>query len=271
MAAVQSPTRINFGVGRCYVKPAGSTSYLPYAHVQEFNLDHKIDQKEIYDENGYPLAVFDAHRSIDLDIKHYELRLDVLAIDTGQAAPVASTSAFSWDEPGTVASATPYTATLANGATYIAGTLQLLVFVVNSGITYPVPYQIVAAGSEVAGKAASVSATGVITFAAGDAGLKFQATYQYGDTNGTQMTWTNTPQNSAASYGFLFAKRDKSPVDGSVGQLIIALNAVRFGGIKSAYKEGAETVYERMLKAFADPTGAIGSVQFVNTSTNNAP
>ncbi|MHB1798059.1 MAG: hypothetical protein ACYCUI_07105 [Vulcanimicrobiaceae bacterium] len=271
MAAVQSPTRINFGVGRAFVKPAGGAVYLPYAHCSEFNLDHKIDQKEIYDENGYPLAVFDAHRSLDLDIKHYELRLDVLANDLGQAAPVASTSAFSWDEPGSVAAATPFIVTLANGATLVAGTLELLVFVVNAGITYPVPYAIVAAGAEVAGKAASVSAAGVITFAAADAGLKVQATYQYGNVSGTEMSWTNQPQNSAASYAFLFAKRDKSPVDGSVGQLIIALNAVRFGGIKSAYKEGAETVYERTLKAFADPTGAIGNIQFVNTSTNNAP
>ncbi len=269
MPAVQSPTRINFGVGRAFVKPAGGAVYLPYAHCQEFNFDHKIDQKEIYDENGYPLAVFDAHRSLDLDIKHYELRLDVLANDLGQAAPGASTASFSWDEAGSVPASTPYTATLTNAATFVAGTLELLVFVVTNGVKYPVPYEIVT-GTPVAGVSASVAA-GVITFAAGDAGLSFQATYQYGNTLGSEMSWVNQPQNSAASYAFLFAKRDKSPVDGSVGQLVIALNAVRFGGIKSAYKEGAETVYERTLKAFADPTGAIGNIQFINTTTNNAP
>jgi hypothetical protein len=63
----------------------------------------------------------------------------------------------------------------------------------------------------------------------------------------------------------VLVKKDRSPIDNSNGQLIFTLNAVRPGGIKMEYKEGEFTVYDRMFKAFSDPTGIVGTLQFVNT------
>jgi hypothetical protein len=273
MAAVQQVDRIMFGTGRLFQIPAGGGARLPYGDLKEASVDMKVDLKEIYGEGGYPIAVADGHRTIDVTAQHYALRLDTLANDLGVAAPAANAAAISWDEAGTVPSATPYTATLSQGATYAANTLVLKVFVkpAGSSVATPVIYQIVPAGSEVAGRSASVSATGVVTFAAGDAGQAFQATYSYGSTNGQSITLTNTFQNSTTPMQMVLAKRDKSIIDGSVGQLILTLNAVRFGGIKLTYTEGDFTVNDRTFKAFADPSGTVGTLQFVNTTSNSAP
>jgi|GEM_PF-4790777 len=269
MSATQQVDKLAFGSGRVFYLPAGASQYSKYGNVQEFSIDWKVDLKEIFDENGFPLAVFDAHKTIDLSVKHFALRLDGLSNDFAQNAQVSSTSAFSIDEPVTVPASSPYTFALAQGAQFVSGTLDLVMYV--GANKNPVTYSIVSAGSEVAGSAASVSAAGVITFASGDAGLTGKATYQYTDANGKQITIVNTYQNSIPSYKLVFLKRDKSPIDSSIGQLIVTLNAVRFGGLKQSHKEGSETVYERTLKAFADPTGTIGTIQFVNTTTNNAP
>lgn len=269
MPATQQVDKLTFGSGRVFYTPAGATQSSKYGNVMEFDLDVKVDLKEIWDENGFPLAAFDGHKSLDLSVKHYALRLDGLQNDFNQSAPVASTEAYSLDENVTVPAGTPFTVTLAQGAQFIAGSLDLVMYIGTN--KNPVTYSIVNAGSEVAGSAASVSAAGVITFAAADAGLTGKATYRYTNTNGKQITIVNQYQNSAGSYKLYFVKRDLSVIDSSVGQLIVTLNAVRFGGIKLAYKEGGENVYERTLKAFADPTGTIGKIQIVNTTTNNAP
>jgi hypothetical protein len=276
MAAVQQVDRIMFGSGRLFQIPAGGGARLPYGDVKEASVDMKVDLKEIYGEGGYPIAVADGHRTIDVSAKHYALRLDVLANDLGVAAPGNLNGAMSWDEAGSVPAATPYQPpALAQGANLVPGSLVLKVFVkpTGSSVATPVIYSIVPAGSEVAGRSASVSSSGVLTFAAGDAGSAFQATYQYGGTGvtGQSITLTNTFQNSTTPMQMVLAKRDKSIIDGSIGQLILTLNAVRFGGIKLTYTEGDFTVNERTFKAFADPTGTVGTLQFVNTTTNTAP
>lgn len=266
MSATQEVDKLAFGTGRVYVLPNGASQYLKYGKVNEFDIDIKFDLKEIFDENGFPFAVFDARKTIDVSVKHYMLRLDALAQDLSQSAPAASTFAYSYDEAVTVPG-TPFHVTLAQGANYLAGTLDLVMIVNGAEITY----NFVTAGSEVAGVSCSIGAGGVLTFASGDTGLTGKATYQYTNTSGKQIQLVNTYQNSGAAYKLQFLKRDKSRVDSGVGQLLVTLNAVRFGGIKAAYKEGSETVYERTIKAYADVTGMIGTIQLVNTSTNNAP
>ena len=261
--AVQQTEKIIYGPGRVFITPAGSTQRNKYGDVNEFNMDIKVDQKDIYGENGFALAVFDGRKQIDLSVKHYTLRLDALASDLNQSAPGASTTNFIVDEKVTVPT-TPYQYTLAQGATYVAGSIDLVMLVTTGGVTYPVTYAIVSAGSEVAGKSASITSAGVITFNAGDTGIIGKATYQYGFTLGSSMSLVNQYQNSTPSYQMVYVKRDKSPIDSSVGTMIVTLNAVRFGGLKFAGKEGSETLWERTLKAFADPTGAIGSIQFCN-------
>lgn len=264
MPPVQQTEKVSFGSGRLFAVPAGGGNRIKYGELTDISVDIKIDQKEAYGEKGFPFAVADGHRSIDISAKHYVLNLAGLANDLGTAAPTASATAFAIDETAKVPSPTgPYTYSLTNATKFVVGSLDLVVFVSTNGVLAPVTYNIVASGTEVAGQSASVTA-GVITFASGDAGLTFKATYQYTNTAGQMVTISNVTQNSSPSYQMVLVKQDISPLDNSMGQLIFTLNAVRPGGIKAEYKEGDFTVYDRSFKAFADPTGNVGTLQFVN-------
>ena len=267
MSAVQQQDKISFATGRLFATPVGGGARLSYGDLTDVSVDIKVDLKEAYGEGQYPISVADGHRSIDIMGKHYTLRLDALGNDLAgtTSATTSSATAFSWDEAGIVPG-TPFQYTMNNASGYLAGSAVLKVYVgVNKA---PTTYQITT-GAPVAGVSAQISA-GVITFAAGDAGLAFIVTYQYANTNGQQIQLANTFQGSTSAYQMVLAKRDRSPIDNSIGQLIFTFNAVRFGGIKADYKEGDFTVYERSFKAFADPTGVVGYIQFVNTTTNNA-
>ena len=268
MAAVQQQDKISFATGRLYATPVGGGQRLSYGDLTDVSVDIKIDLKEAFGEGQYPIAVADGHRSIDIMAKHYTLRLDALGNDLAGSTSSATSSAtaFSYDEAGIVPG-TPYQYTLANAATYVANSAVLKAYVGTNKA--PTTYALVT-GTPVAGVSASISAGGVITFAAGDAGTAFIVTYEYGNNNGQQIQLANNFQGSTSSYQMKLAKRDRSPIDNSIGQLIFTLNAVRFGGIKLDYKEGDFTVYERSFKAFADPTGVVGYLEFINTTTNNA-
>ena len=265
--AIQQQDKISFSTGRLFATPIGGGARLFYGDLTDVSVDIKVDLKEAFSEGQYAIAVADGHRSIDVSAKHYTLRLDALANDlNGSSTSTTSSDAFSWDEAGTVP-ATPFQYTLAQSATYIPNSLVLKVYVgVNKA---PLTYKIVASGP-IAGYSAALSA-GVLTFASGDAGLAFSATYQYNNNNGSRITISNSFQGSTLPYTMVLAKRDISPIDGSIGQLIFTLNAVRFGGIKSDYKEGDFTVYDRSFKAYADTTGTVGYIEFVNTTGENAP
>ena len=262
--AAQQVDKIVFGSGRLFVNTPGGPR-LAIADLNDVSVDIKIDLKEIYGENAYALAVADGHRTIDIQAKHYTLNLGQLTTDLNGSAVGANSNAFVVDEAGIVG-ATTYS--LAATSTYVANSLSLVVYTTPGGAgqpVLPVTYSIVAAGSEVAGKAASVNnATGVVTFAAGDTGLALRATYQKTNALGSAISIANPSQNSTTPYSMTLVKRDRSQVDGSSGQLIMTFNAVRPGGAKFDFKEGEFTNIDRMYKAFADPSGNVATIQFVN-------
>jgi hypothetical protein len=259
--AVQETSRLSFGPGRVYIQPNGTTTTMEYGAINDIQFDIKSNQKPIYTENGFPLAIFDGHKEITISIKHYKLGLTTTAFDLNQAAPVASTTTWAFDEIGTIAT---HAYTLANGATYQAGTLSLAVWVTNAGVTYPVPYAIVTGGTEVAGKSASVSGSGVVTFASGETATTCVATYSYGLTTGNKIAIVNQYQNSSPSFKMYYIKRDRSQIDNSTGVSAIIFNAVRFGGMKWGYTDDKEMEVDRSLMAFADPVGNIGEITYTN-------
>lgn len=264
MAAIQQLDRINFGSARVFETPAGGGAPVLIANITDVSADFKCDLKEAFGENSYPIAVADGHRSIDITGKHYTIRPETLASATNGSISTGATP-YSLDEAGVVPASTPYTVPLAQAAQYVAGSLYLVVFVMTNGIAVPTKYNIVAAGSEAAGVSASITA-GVLKFAAGDTGLTFQASYAYTPTVavGTRVTIQNGPQNSGKTFQLVAVKRDTSPLDNSVGQLIFTFPNVRLGGMKPGYKEGDFTTYERTYKAFANAAGLVGYADFVN-------
>jgi len=265
MAAIQEVNRLVMGIGRLEIFPQGATRPIKLADLNDIGIDAKVDQKEVWGEGSWATGVADGRKTLEIMAKHYRLNLTDIANDFGVAAPVAGTTAVAFDEAAAVPATTPFTVPLVNAATYQAGTLDLYVYVKPaSGSAYPVPYKIVAAGSEVAGAAASVSAAGVITFAAGDAGLALSATYQYGNVTGQQILLNQTYQNSSPFYSMKFWKRDRSPIDGSVGILQFELFAVRPGGFNAPFREGEISNFEKRYRAYPDPLGNVMRVTLVN-------
>jgi hypothetical protein len=262
--AIQQTDKISFGTARLYALPAGATQRVKYADLNDLEVGIKVDLKEAYGENGFPISVADGHRSIDLTAKHYTLRLDAIANDLGLSAATTGTKPFAIDE-AVVVPTTPFKYTPAQTATFIAGSADLIMYVLSGTVYVPVTYQFVTAGTEVAGVSASITAAGVITFNGTDVGLTGKLTYQYtAAATGSTLAIPNTYQNSGSVMSMVAVKRDKSPLDNSTGFLIYTFNAVRSGGVKTAHKEGEFTVYERTFKAYSDPLGNVGSIQFVN-------
>jgi hypothetical protein len=266
MSSILQKDRIIFGTGYLQKFLPGATGPTNIGILNDASVDLKIDQKGVYGEGAYAVAMADGRRTIDISCKNYNLNL----VDVGQdynGTVTASADAAVVGETGMVASATPYTATLANGMSFVPGSLQLTVYIVGAnGKPYPVTYSIVAAGSEMAGSAASVSALGVITFAAGDAGLMYSATYEYTNTNGQSVLLSQTYQDSTPSYQLKLYKRDRSPIDNSVGYLIAEFFAVRPASMSLPMKENDYANMDRKFSAFADPTGNVAKLTFVNAA-----
>lgn len=258
MSAIQEVNSVSFGVGRMYGKDQ-SGNILPYGQLNDLTMDLKTDLKEAYGEGNYAFATADGHRSIDLSAKHYVRQLQSMSNDLGGSALAANTTGYAVDETHTVAT---HAVTLSN--TNVLTVFEIIVGVAISGITVPVTYAIVTAGSEVAGTSCSINlATGVITFAAGETnGETVKCTYSYtlGVATGSVITVSNTFQNSAPTFTITAIKRDKSRLDSSTSYEIWTFNAVRPGSIKSEWKEGDYNVLDRTLKAYADPMGNVLSV-----------
>ncbi len=261
---IQQIDRMAFGVARIFVTPPGTTQRLPVTNCHDVEVDLKIDLKEAYAEGGFAIAVADGHRSIDITGKHYSLDLNNLAYDFNAALPVLATVGTAIDEAGVIAAG--HTLALTHAATFIPGTALVTVYIVVGGVQYPVRFAIVTAGTEVAGVSCSITA-GVITFAAGEVvGSAVIVTYDYtfGAATGSTILLTNTYQNSSSPYSMTLLKRDRSPIDGSVGILKADIFAVRPGGAKLPFKENEWSSYDRTWKAFADPTGNVMRLSFFN-------
>jgi hypothetical protein len=266
MPIIQQKDKIVFGTGYLQKFLPGAAGPTNIGILNEISLAMKIAQKGIWGEGGWAVAMADGQRTLDISAKHYNLNLSDIGTDfNGTVA--ASTQAAAVQEAGVVPGAGPFTATLVNGAAFVAGSLNLVVYVIGSnGKPYPVTYTIVAGGSELAGSAASVSNVGVITFAAGDTGLAFAANYQYTSTVGQSVLLQQTYQDSTPFYGMKLYKRDRSPIDNSVGYLICELFAVRPSDMTIPFKENDFSNYDRKWSAFADPTGNVAKLTFVNAA-----
>jgi hypothetical protein len=261
---IQQVDRMAFGAARLFVTPYGTTQRLPVTNANDLEIDLKIELKEAYAEGGFAIAVADGHRSVDITGKHYSLDLNNIAYDFNAAAPTTATVGTAIDEAGAIA--VGHTYALTQAATFIPGTATVTVYITVGGVQYPVRFKVVAPGAEVVNISCSITA-GVITFAAAEvvgAGIVVSYDYTFGAPIGSTILLTNTYQNSSSPYSMTVFKRDRSPIDGSVGILRADIFAVRPGGAKMPFKEGDWASYDRTWKAFADPLGNVMRLSFYN-------
>jgi hypothetical protein len=260
---LQTVERITFGTANLFEMTPGSTSWVRVRALVDVSADYKINMKDAYGEGTWPIASASGHGSITITGKHYTIDPQTLASAVGGTV-TTGTSPVALDELYTVpAPSGPYTVALVNGtaAKLVPGTVYILALVNNVAI----PYAIVAAGSEVAGKSASVNnATGVVTFASGDAGVTFQASYRYTSTSGSRVSVVNTFQNSQKTMQLVCTKRDASDADSATALQLYTYYAVRAGGMKITHADETYTQYERTYTAYADALGRVWDTDFVN-------
>jgi hypothetical protein len=265
MAAITTE-RINFGTGSVFETASGAATPTRVANLTDVSADFTIELKEAYSEGTWPIAIASGHGSITITAKHYTMNPTLLANATGGVISTGATTPQAVDEAYTVPAVSTYTVPLTNGGSgkLVAGTLLILAFPIVGGVAVPRYYSPVTAGSEVAGASYSVApSTGIVTFAAGDAGVAFQASYSYTATTGSRVTVANSFQNSQKPMSLVAVKRDNS-VDAGTAALIYTFPAVRAGGIKNGHQEDNFTVYERTYKAFANAQGTVWTTDFVN-------
>ena len=225
-----------------------------FGALQDVSVDFSFDSKELYGQNQFPLAVARGKGKVTGKAKLARILArsfnDLFfgqTLSTGQVL-----TAF--QENGVV-SATPFTVTVANSATFVEDLGVSYAGPANAGIPLEKVASAPAAGQY------SVAA-GVYTFASTDTGVGVLISYRYTpvSTVGQSIAITNqllgtTPQFSCALYTSYQGK-----------QMNLTLNACIANKLQIATKIEDFTIPELDFAAFADQSGNIGQLSFAEAS-----
>lgn len=219
--------------------------------VQEVTIDQSASLKEIYGQFQYPLA--GARGTIKTTGKAKVARISGLAFANLYygISPVAGQLATSFAEAGSVPASSPYTVTVANGAT----------FVDDDGVVYAatcLPLTKVASNPS-AGQY-SVSA-GVYTFNAADAGKSVLTTYTYTiSSSGQKIAVANSLIGTTPTFQALFYTTFQ-------GQAVsLKLNNCTSSKLSFGTKLEDFVMPEFDFSCFADSSGNVMSWSFAEAS-----
>jgi hypothetical protein len=249
--------------------PAGGTP-IELGVVQSANLDLKVDLKELRGVYRYPIAVADGKGTASGKITFMQLWPAVLASILGGTQGSNSPQA-AIGETGTVPSMSTYTITLSNGTTLVAGSEIVVVTVSGS----PLFYTRVTSGSEAAatitnqtgGKYSINNTTGVLTFAAGDAGNAVSVTYLYQpatNLNNVSVTLGQVGMNTALTFQATLIGTGKNIYTNQAQQFIVQLNSCLAPSLKLDFKLDDYTGMDLDFQAFIDAQGNLGSFFLIN-------
>lgn len=261
MPAIQENQTLAFGSARMFAEDAAGNT-LQYPELEDVQVDIKTELKEAMGEGNYAFAIVDSKRTIDISAKHYLLDFQGLADTLGGTLSADNLVGYAYDELHTVGEATALEIILDQTTPLVISTV--LVYVTVSGAQVPV-YYVVTSGSPVAGVSYSIAGN-VLTFAAGDTGYPAKITYSYTAVSalGSNISVAATYQNSQYPTSLVCLRRDRSRVDSLTHYTAWEFAQVRDGGVKAPYKQGDYTVYERTLKAYANPFGQVLNIRSFN-------
>lgn len=267
----------NFGAGRARLIPAGGGTAVELGVVQSASVELKVDLKELRGPYRYPIAVADGKGTASGKVMFMQLwPASLAAILSGTQTTGASQAAIA--ETGTVATTT-YLYALANGATYVVG--SEIVTVIIGGTT---------AGSSVGGTPVfyvrgttpaaatltnptagvySISASGSLTFAAGDVGNTVQVTYLYTPTVATanvSVALSQVGMNTAPTFQLTLIGVGKNIYTNQAQQFITQFNSCLAPSLKMDFKLDDYTGLDVDYQAFIDATGTLGSFHLVNAT-----
>ncbi len=187
---------LHFGSGYLYgIGPSGTP--VRFGVLDEVDVDFTFTEKPLYGQWVYPVDIGRGSCKVTGKAKSAQIsgrQWNDLVF--GQALSTPGQLLVTDSEVGSVGSATPYTYTVANAATFSE----------NLGVRYAstgLPLTQVATPS--AAGEYSVSSGGVYTFSAGDASASILVSYAYTSTsgNGSNSTVSNVLQGAAPSFGLV--------------------------------------------------------------------
>jgi hypothetical protein len=241
-------TQYSFGIGALVALRTDVANAPPaqFGTLQEVQLDLSYSVKELSGQFQAPVAL--ARGPLKITGKAKAARITAANFNNiffGQALSAGNT-VTQLGEPGTVPAESPYTAQVVNHAAFVA---DLGVAYAQTGaLLTPVT------GAPAAGQYSVAS--GVYTFAAGDAGASLLFTYTYTASSGMGIALTNQLMGSAPTFKLILSEQYQGKL------LNLALNAVISPKLSLAFKNEDFMIPEFDFQAAADASGNIGNFWF---------
>lgn len=232
-AAIATPTPLIFGT------------------LQDTEIDIKFELKQLHGGNQFAVAVGRGKGQVSGKCKLADIRAGFFETIVFGQAGASGQHGVVFDTVGVGVPASPHqvTVTPPSDGTWAA---DLGVIAASTGRALTRVTTAPAAGQY------SVSATGVYTFAAADAGKVMYVNYRYTASNtvGRRMGITNLPMGYAPTFRADFY----GPYQGK--SAVLTLNSCISEGIKISAKNDDFAVPEMGFQAFADASGQIGVLSF---------
>ena len=164
--------QFSFGTGTLTLIPAGSNpTPIEVAILQDINVDISYTEKDLRGADQFPVDIARGPGKISGKAKSGNIRGSLIAaVLAGSTGPSTGSKIGVHEESGTIP-ATPYTITVANGATFHE---DLGVLAVATGL-----YFTRVASAHATGQYSVNTTTGVYTFAAADTTLAVKINYSY--------------------------------------------------------------------------------------------
>jgi hypothetical protein len=247
--------QLNFGVGTAIGKRTDIVNAKPsfLGVLQDLEIDIDVTLKELTGAYKMPIDVAPSTMKVTGKAKFARIQgASVNNLLLGQTETDSAGIDMAIAEALTVPASSPYTYTTANGAHY---TEDLGVFYANGQQLQPVTSSPVA-GQYIPGAAGS----GILTFAAADAGAAMLTYYGYTATTLVQLSLSNQLMGSGPVFE-LQCKQDYF-VQGVEKKLILKLNACRGAKWSLPFKNTDYTIQDFEFTAFADPNNNWGTFAF---------
>jgi hypothetical protein len=222
--------------------------------LQDVQIDWDWQTKELWGQFQFPVDIARGQGKISGKAKFARIFGAIYGDLFFGQTPATGQLTVSENEAGTVPATTPYTVTVANAASYVDDLGVFYATGASAGNRFTRVTTPSAAGQY------SVSlATGIYTFAAADAGASLLISYLYNiASSGKKLVLTNqfmgyTPTFKATFY-------TTKTTQGAAAGLALVLNACTASKLSLPTKTDDYEIQEFDFSAFADATGAIGTL-----------
>jgi len=221
--------------------------------LQDVQIDWDWTTRELWGQFQFPVDIARGQGKITGKAKFARIFGAIYGDLFFGQTPATGQLTIAENEAATVPATTPYTVTVANAANYVD---DLGVFYA-AGASAGNRFTRVTTASA-AGQYSVNLATGIYTFAAADAGASLLISYLYNSNAGRKLVLTNQLMGYTPTFKATFYTTKTT--QGTPAGLALVLNACTATKLSLPTKTDDYEIQQFDFSAFADPTGAIGTL-----------